>query len=291
MQKKYTIITLLVDILYDVMGSILFSIGLNSFAVPKEIAPGGVSGIAVMVNALFGVPLGVVTMTVNIPLLLLAWHFLGRKFAVKTLKSVFILSMVMDLVAPLVPIYTGDYILAALLGGVLMGAGLGIIFTRGSTTGGTDIISRLIQHRFRHIPIGKTMMGVDVVILATSIFVFHNIEAGLYGLISIFTSTRVIDSILFGLNTGKMVLIISNQEKKISRSILDDLGRGVTFLKAEGAYSGRLKDIMLCAVRPHEYHRLAELVRELDPNAFIIAAEASEILGEGFRYITEEKVT
>lgn len=291
MKKKYSAITLLADILYDIAGSILFSIGLNSFAAPKQIAPGGVSGLAVIANALTGVPLGAVTMTVNIPLLLLAWHFLGRKFTLKTLKSVFILSMIMDIAAPLIPVYTGDYILAALLGGVLIGAGLGIIFTRGSTTGGTDIVSRLVQRRFRHVPIGKAMMAVDMVILAASMLVFHNIEAGLYGLICIFTSTRVVDGILFGLNTGKMVLIISAYEKEISRAVLEDLGRGVTFLKAEGAYSGRMRDIVLCAVRPQEYHRLGELVRGIDPNAFVIAAEASEIWGEGFRYITEEKVT
>lgn len=291
MKKKYTAFTLLVDILYDIAGSILFSVGLNAFAAPKQIAPGGVSGLAVIANALFGLPLGVVTMTVNIPLLILAWRFLGREFTLKTLKSVFILSMIMDAAAPLVPVYRGDYILAALLGGVLMGSGLGVIFTRGSTTGGTDIVSRLIQRHFRHVPIGRAMMAVDIVILAASMLVFRNIEAGLYGLICIFTSTRVVDGILFGLNTGKMVLIISPYEEQISRAILEDLGRGVTLLKAEGAYSGRMRDIVLCAVRPQEYHRLSELVRGIDPNAFVIAAEASEIWGEGFRYITEEKVT
>ena len=291
MKRKYTLQIFLVDVLYDIAGSTLLSIGLSSFAAPKEIAPGGVSGIAVIVNHLAGIPLGTVTMCLNIPLILLAWRFLGRDFTLKTLKSVFILSAILNYVMPFVPIYNGDYILSALLGGVLMGSGLACIFMRNSTTGGTDILSRLIQLKFRSAPIGKTMLMVDAVILGTSVLVFHNIEAGLYGLICIFASAKTLDSILFGLNTGKVLLIISPKEQEISRAIIEQMDRGVTFLKAEGAYSGQAKDMLLCAIRAQEYHKAREIVRDLDPNAFVIVAEASEILGEGFRYITEEKVT
>ncbi len=291
MKKKYTLQTFAVDVLYDIVGNTLFSIGLSCFAAPKEIAPGGVSGIAVIVNYLTDIPLGTITMCLNIPLILLAWRFLGREFTLKTLKSVFILSVILNYVMPFIPVYGGDYILSALLGGVLMGAGLSAVFMRNSTTGGTDILSRLIQLKFRSAPIGKTMLMVDAVILCTSVFVFHNIEAGLYGLICIFTSAKTLDSILFGLNTGKVIMIISAKEKEISQAIIEQMERGVTFLKAEGAYSRQPKDMLLCAIRSQEYHKVSEIVRDLDPNAFVIVAEASEIMGEGFRYITEDKVT
>ena len=291
MKQKYNAKTFAIDVLYDIVGNVIFSIGLSSFAAPKEIAPGGVSGIAVIVNDLTGVPLGTITMCINIPLILLAWKFLGREFTLKTLKSVFFMSVILNYVAPLIPVYGGDYILSALLGGVLIGTGLAIVFMRGSTTGGTDILSRLIQLKFRGVPIGKAMMTVDAVILCASVVVFQNIEAGLYGLICIFTSARTLDSILFGLNTGKVVMIISAKEQEISKAIIDQMERGVTFLKSEGAYSRQPRDMILCAIRAQEYHKLNEIVRAADPNAFVIVAEASEILGEGFRYITEDKVT
>ncbi len=283
--------TFLVDLLYDIGGSTIFSIGLSCFAAPKEIAPGGVSGIAVMINYLTDIPLGTLTLLMNIPLTILAWIFLGKAFTIKTLKSVFVLSMILNYAMPFVPVYEGDYIIAALLGGVMMGAGLAAVFMRGSTTGGTDIVCRLIQLRYRHVPIGKVMMAVDFVVLASSVLVFHNIEAGLYGLICIYTMDKTIDAILCGLNTGKMVLVISEKEREIGQSIMDEMDRGVTYLKAEGAYSGKEKDMVLCAVRSSEYPRIAEVVKRHDPNAFVIAADTSEILGEGFRYITEEKVT
>ncbi len=290
-KEKGNIRRYLGDIVYDVVGSLFFAVGLSCFSAPSEIAPGGVSGIAVILNYLFGLPLGMVTMAINIPLLLLAWFFLGKDFTVKTLKSVLILTIMLDYVAPYFPIYKGEYILAALFGGLGIGVGLAIIFMRGSTTGGTDILSRLIQRRYRHVPIGKVMMGIDVVVLICSMMVFHNIEAGLYGLICIFASAKALDSILYGMDNGKVLLVFSSKVEEMSKKILVDLYRGVTFLRGVGAYSGEERQVMLCAVRSNEYHKAEEIIKEFDPEAFVITLEAGEIQGYGFRYLTEEKVT
>ena len=290
-ETKGKIKKLAVDILFDIAGGLVYSVGLTCFVAPANIAHGGVSGISVIINYLTDIPLGTLTLAINIPLLLMAWKFLGRGFTLRTLKSVLIQVIFTDLFAFYLPVYQGEAILAALFGGVGIGIGLALVFMRGSTTGGTDIISRLIQLRFRHLPIGKLMFIVDMSVLLLSMAVFRNIEVGLYGMITIFTASRLVDSLLYGLYTGKLVLIISGKEREICRRIMDRLDRGVTFLKGEGGYSGQEKQVLLCAVRPPEYHQVEEITRELDPDAFIITLQATEILGEGFRPINEEKVT
>ena len=155
---------------------------------------------------------------------------------------------------------------------------------------GMDIISRLIQLRYRHISIGRLILQVDMVVVAASMLVFKNIEVGLYAMMTIFTSTKIVDSVLFGLYTGKLVLIVSGKNREICREITEKLGRGATFLRGEGGYSGEEKQVLLCAIRPPEYHRMQEIVRKIDPDGFVITVQASEILGQGFSPIREESV-
>lgn len=289
-KEKSTLTTILKDVLFDLLGGSAYSAGIVCFLSPAQIAPGGISGISVILNHLFGAPIGTVTLLLNLPLLLLAWRFLGRVFALKTLKSVLIQAVITDAFSVFMPVYQGDFILAAVFGGVCMGTGLALIFMRGSTTGGTDIISRLIQLRYRHISIGRLILQVDMVVVAASMLVFKNIEVGLYAMMTIFTSTKIVDSVLFGLYTGKLVLIVSGKNREICREITEKLGRGATFLRGEGGYSGEEKQVLLCAIRPPEYHRMQEIVRKIDPDGFVITVQASEILGQGFSPIREESV-
>lgn len=282
---------LAVDIVYDIASALFFAVGLSCFSAPNQIAPGGASGVAVLVRHLVGLPLGTVTLLINIPLLLLAWRFLGRNFTLKTLKTVAIQTVMLNYVAPYFPIYQGEHIIAGLFGGVFIGVALALVFMRGSTTGGGDIVSRLTQLRFRHVPIGKMMLAFDMLVLVASMLVFRNIEAGLYGLISIYATSRVVDGMLYGLDNGKVLLVISPQQKEIANQILEKLGRGVTFLEGQGAYSGQQRQVLMCAVRSPEYHSVEEIIRGLDPDAFVLTLEAGEIQGEGFRPITQEKVT
>ena len=281
----------LLDVLYDGAGGAVFAIGLGCFVGPAQIAPGGVSGLSIIINYLTGLPVGSLNMGINIPLLLLAWRFLGRRFTLKTLRSVFIQSVMIDLVGLWLPVYAGDRIMSALFGGVAIGVGLAPVFMRGSTTGGTDIVSRLIQLRFRHVSIGKLLFMVDTAVLLLSVAVFRNIETGLYGMITIYTSNRILDGILYGLDTGKVVLVISEKNQQIAQQVMDRLERGATFLQAEGAWSGQEKKVLLCVVRAVQCYRVEEIVRAADPDAFLVVMESNQIAGEGFRPITSDKVT
>jgi uncharacterized membrane-anchored protein YitT (DUF2179 family) len=195
----------------------------------------------------------------------------------------------MDTLMPLLPTYVGNPILAAIFGGVCSGAGLGLVFMRGSTTGGTDIGCRLLQLRYPHMPVGKLILVLDAFVLILSAFVYNNIETLLYGMISIFTATQVIDKVLYGMDSGRMLLVMSDHNREIADQIIARVGRGVTFLQGEGAYSGQQRQVLLCAVRDPQYHRIKAIVNEVDPNAFLIAAEASEILGYGFNPLNTQK--
>lgn len=275
----------LTDILFDIAGSTLYAVGVHMFTAPNHIAPGGVTGIATMINYLLGAPIGTVSLLINIPLLFLSFKLLGKAMTVKTLKSVFIMSLILNVMNFILPAYTKNPLLAALFGGVGIGAGLAIIFMRGGTTGGTDIAARLLQLKFPYIPMGRAMLLVDCVVLITSSFVYRQLESALYGLIAIFTCTRVLDSLLYGVDVGKMVLVISEKSQEISKAIINDLDRGATLLAGKGAYSGNDKYVVLSAVRKNQFHKLKNLVYDIDPRAFIIVAEAGEIMGEGFKPI------
>lgn len=282
---------LALDVLFDILGGVFMAVSLNCFNNPNGIAPGGVSGIAVMLNHLFGLPLGSVMLVINVPLLALAWIYLGHSFALYTLKSTLIQSVIIDLLALYLPAYTGDHLLATLFGGVCTGLAVGLVFRRGSTTGGTDIVCRLIQIRYPFVRIGIVMNGVDAVIVAASMVVFRNIETGLYALISIFVCGRVIDAMLGGANMGRLVLVISDKHTEIARDVISEMNRGATLLQASGAYSGLSRKVLMCAVRINEYPQLQEIIKRHDPEAFLITTNANEVLGEGFAPITGKKLT
>jgi uncharacterized membrane-anchored protein YitT (DUF2179 family) len=262
---------------------VLFAAGIQLFNSPNNIAPGGVTGISVMGQYLFGIPVSVLTLTLNIPLLLMAWRFLGLGFMLRSLRSIGVLTIALEVIPRLIVPYRGEMMLAALFGGVLQGFGLGLVFMRGSTTGGSDIASRLIQLRFPDVSIGRLIMVVDSCVLLTSAIVYGSIENALYGMIGIFTSTRIVDSVLYGLDTGKVMMIVSCRYDDISKAIIAQIGRGCTLLSAKGSYTGQERPVLLCAIRKNQFFNLKRLVYDIDPSSFIVALEATEVLGEGFR--------
>lgn len=272
-----------VDLLFDLAGCFLFSLGVNVFTLPNHIAPGGVTGLSTILNHLVGIPVGLAALLLNLPLLLLAFFFLGRTFTLKTLKSVLVLSVVLDLPFTHIFAYTGDSLLAALFGGILTGAGLALVFMRNSTTGGTDIVSRLLRLKFPFLQMGKAIMLVDLVIILLAAFVFGQLETALYGIIVVYSSGRVIDAVLYGMENGRMVTIISARGDEIVQRVLRELGRGITLLPGKGAFSGEARSVLLCAVRKTQYFQLKRLVRQVDPVAFMVVTEAGEIVGEGFK--------
>ena len=281
--KKYR--ELLLDLGADVLGSVLMGIGIYSFAEQADIAPGGLSGIAILFKYLWDLPVGVMILIMNIPLLLIAWKYLGKRFAIRTLRTVVLSSVV---VTPLAFVYAGDRLLSAIASGVCLGAGLGVIFARGSTTGGTDIISCLVERKNPHLQVGGILTAVDVLIIALSIAVFGNLESGLYGIVALYAQGRVMDAILYGRKRGRSVMIFSEKREEIARRIMREMDRGATFLQSRGAYSGARSEVLLCAVGQREYAKLRRIVRECDPEAFFVVLETKNVYGEGFQPINEE---
>lgn len=271
------------DGLFYVLGSGLYALSVNVFTAPNQIAPGGATGLATLANFLFQVPIGTVILVINLPLFIAAWRKLGRWFTVRTMIVTILSSVIIDATARFLPAFRGDRMLVALFGGVLAGAGLGLIFMRGATTGGTEIVARLLERKFRHIPIGRLILLVDAVVVGLSALVYRNVESALYAMVMIFVSSMVMDAIVYGGDRGKMLMIMSKRHQEIAAQIMRQMERGVTLLDATGAYTGGEQEVVLCAVRRSEVYQLRRLVTDMDPGAFIIVVSTDEVLGEGFK--------
>ena len=287
LRNRARVYEVLKDLIFYLVGSALYSVSVAVFTAPNKIAPGGLTGIATILYYVIHTPIGTTMFVLNIPLFLLGFRFIGKRFIARTIICTAMVSVMTDMMAVL-PAYRGNMLLAVLYGGVLGGAGLALIFLRGSTTGGSDVASRLLRLKYPHIPMGRMMLLLDVLIIGVSAIVFRSLDSALYAIICSFTGSRVIDSILYGSDNGRMVLVISDNNDEIARVILEDMERGVTLLKGRGVYTGRERDVLMCAVRRPEAARLRAIVRRRDPSAFIIMCEAGEVIGEGFKPITKE---
>lgn len=279
MEKKL----ILKDIFNNTIGLFLFATGIYVFTSKNQIAPGGVSGIATLVNYLTGVPIGLTSLVINVPLLVLAFIFLGRNFVFRTLISVVILSFMLDIGVVWLPVYQENALLAAIFGGVCLGVGLSIVFMTESSTGGGDILGKLIQRRHPYLSIGKILLSIDFIVISMSAIVYKNIESAMYGLITMFITTKIVDAFLEACDKGKLLFIMSNQSDEVAKGITQELKRGATFLDGRGAYSGENKDVLIVAVKKREVYKAKTLIKYIDPSAFIVATEAGEIDGEGFK--------
>lgn len=290
---KNTVWEITKDLLYYAVGSVLCAVSVTMFTAPNHIAPGGVTGLSTVINYLTGLPIGVMGLVLNIPIFIWAIMRIGYKLVAKTIVATVFYSAAIDLIDLVSPTYTGNPMLASVFGGLLGGAGLALVFMRGSTTGGTDLVARLLNHRIRFISMAKLMLGVDFVVVLISALAYRSIESALYATISIFVSSRIIDTILYGTDegTGKVMFIVSEKNEQIAKEILNDVGRGVTFLDSRGAYTGREGEVLLCAAWRYEVVKIKDIVRSIDKNAFLIIGDAGEISGEGFRVAGEEDRT
>ena len=285
--------TLVMDGLFFVAGALIDAVSVNVFTAPNHIAPGGITGIGTMLNYLFQTPIGMVNMIINIPIVIWAIVEIGYKLVAKSIAAIIIFSVAIDTLALVLPAYDGNPFLAAIFGGVLEGIGLALVFMRGSTTGGTDMIARLLGKHFRHLSMGKLMLAVDLVIIAASALVYQKLESALYAIIAIFVSTRIIDTILYGTDSGngKLYFIISKKSDEIRRRILEDIDRGVTIIPIQGGYSGQDGEMLLCAGRRYEVAKINDIIHTADRDAFVIVGEAGEITGEGFRSASSDDKT
>lgn len=271
-----------------VLGAVIYSVGTQYFVVPAQIAPGGAVGIALMINHLTALPIGTLTLLINLPLLVLAWFYLSRQFTVRTAIATVLVTIILDfIVTPICPQYAGDRLLSSVYGGIVVGVGMAFIFLAGFTTGGTDIAGYLLQKKFPHYSIGHALMIIEGIILVMSIFVFQDVDAGLFGLISVYVQTKVIDMILYGSDAGSQAIIVTKHPQEIADRVIQELERTATILPAKGAYSGDPIDVVLCTVRKSEFVRLKRIIGQCDPSAFVMANETSEVLGLGFKCFTE----
>ena len=274
----------LVSFLVITLASAVYALGFVWCYEPNDIAFGGITGIAQIINHLLPVaPVGVTVIILNIPLFLLGWKLLGGKMLLGSLYAMFISSVFIDLFTPLWDWQPMEPFLATIFGGLTMGLSLGLIFQQGSTTGGTDLAARLLKLKLAWLPMGKLLMAVDLVVIVLVALAFRALDTMLYGQVALYISSIAMDGVLYGLDNAKVAYIISDHNEEISRSIVEDLDRGVTVLHGQGAYTGTDKKVLLCAFKQREIASIKNLVKEIDPAAFLIVCPAHEVLGEGFR--------
>lgn len=271
----------LVDTLVFIFASAAFSVGINCFLARNNILNGGITGIATILNYLFDFPIGMGIFLMNVPLLLIAFKKLGVKFVFRTFWVIAISSIIIDL-GVFLPVYKNDLLLSSIFGGVLSGFSLGIIFMRNATTGGVDIIAKLIKLKYPHISLGKSIFILDAVVIITGGIIYGNLEAMLYAAITVFVSAQVLDYIIYGFSRGATIMIISEKSDEIRHMIINDLNRGVTVIKGQGGYSGAEKNILLCACFDNQTQKLIKKIKSTDENAFFIVTQSKQILGEGF---------
>ena len=275
--------------IYILAGVIFYAVGISLFLDPNNLAPGGVIGISVILNRLVGMSTGTLYFVLNIPIVLLGiWKF-GVKFMTSTFVVIVLNSVLTNLLSGFSAITT-EPLLACLAGGILIGAGIGMIFRAGTTTGGTDIIVKVIKMRYKHLKTGFLFMVIDLAIVAVSGIIFKNVNIALYAFIAVFVSGRTMDRVLYGSDEARLVYIISKEYDRISKRAMEELDIGMTLLAGEGAYSHNKKDVIMCVVRKQIAPKLEDIVREEDTAAFLIITSANEIYGEGYKNILSARL-
>lgn len=273
--------TALIDFTGILVGSVILAVGMNMFMIPNMLAPGGVSGLAVVLYHLFRLPVGATIILLNIPLFIVGYLVLGPRVVIQSLLGTFLFSIAVEATAPYLPAATDDLLLASVYGGVVMGIGVGLVFRYRGSTGGTGLLS-LILAKAKGISPGQAMLWGDLVVLAAAVFVFGS-EAAMYAAVALFVSVKVIDGILEGLGLAKSVIIITKSGEAINEKLLYELGRGVTWLEGHGGYTGQSREVLLCVVTRQQIATLKTIVRNIDPDAFVIIGNATEVHGEGFQ--------
>ena len=272
------------DYAYLTVGALLLALSRDLFLVPAHLASGGVSGLAQIINRYTGWPIGVMSLVFNIPLFALGWRFLGGpRFAARTAVTTVLFSVLVDGLVPFLPPHglTADPVLNVLYGGVLGGVGAGLIYRGRGTSGGTDILARILT-RWRHIPVSQSYLFSDAVVMVLAGMVFGWDQA-LYAIVTLYITGVAAEAVMEGSRVVRTALIVTEKPGKVAASILHNLGRGVTLMEARGGYTGQRRTVLYCVVTRSEIAPLKSFVRDADPKAFMVIGHAAEALGEGFR--------
>lgn len=280
-QKEKAFITAK-QIFWEIIGSILIAIGVYNFAIHAEFPMTGFSGISIILYRLWSIPIGFSTILLNIPVAILCWKLLGKGFFLRSVRCTIISSVIIDYIAPLFPMYEGSRLLAALCTGVFAGLGYSLIYMQNSSTGGADFIIMAVKALRPHMGVGRISFAIDAVIIVLGTLVFRDVDGIIYGMIVSFLLATVIDKVMYGMNAGKMALIVTDDGKKICDVIEDCCQRGSTILKAQGGYQQEEREVVMCACNNKEMYLVQQAVKEADPASFMIVLESNEVHGEGF---------
>lgn len=275
---KYTLI---------VIGAALFAAGFEFFLYPNSIIVGGVNGLSMIINYLTGLPVGVMSIVINIPLFIIAWKEFGTKFVISSLVGMLLSSVFIDVFATFKYSATDDMLLACIIGGAVKGFGLGLVYYAGATTGGTDIIAKFVRLKFPYINFGTLVLMTDAVIVLAFAIIFKKFEAAMYAVIAMFVASKVIDLALYGINNSNVCYIISDKSDRLVSEITAHLKRGVTILEGEGAYSHQNKQVLLCVVKRTQIAAVRKIIRTVDENAFFVITDAKDVFGKGFGDIND----
>ena len=272
------------------IGSALFALGFAMFLIPNDINTGGISGLAMILRELLGFgSIGTLTLVMNIPLFLIGGVKIGKRFFAGSLIGMVVSSVLMDLFA-LIPFATPEPLIGGLYGGVLCGAGLGLVFMAGASTGGSDILVRLLKKKYRNLPIGSISIMFDAMVVLLTGLVFRDISKALYSGVVVFVCGQVIDAVVYRFDYSRVALIISKEHEKIAKAISDQLDRGATYLHGAGSYTHQNIEVVLAVVRKGQLAELKELVMDIDENAFVIVQEAHQVLGDGFAHYSPDSL-
>lgn len=277
------------DYLLITAGAAIYAVGVSLFLDPNNLAPGGVTGISIMVNRFVNISTGTLILVLNIPVLLLGMMKFGWRFLITTCYSLLMISIFTNLLAPF-GAATEDALLAAIAGGSLVAVGIGFTFKAGATSGGTDIIVKCLRLKFKHLKSSFLFMAVDAAVVAASAIVFQNLNTAMYAGMAVFISSLVMDMVLYGRDGAKLIYIISDKPDRIAKRLLDDLGVGATYIAGSGAYSNMDKKIIMCVMRKQIAPQAEDIVKEEDKDAFMIVTSANEIFGEGYKSYFSEKL-
>lgn len=264
-----------IDILVDIVGNMLIAIGVYNFAANSGFPVAGISGVALIFYHLFGLPIGTMTIVLNIPIIILCYKVLGKKFLLRSLKTMLIQWPLMDFIAPMLPVYEGDRLLSAICAGVFAGLGYAIIYLRNTSTGGADFVIMSVRALKPHLSIGKITFVTDLVIVVTGGLIFGDIDSIIYGLILTYILTVVVDKVMYGIDAGKMALIVTDKGPEVAKRIDEMTARGCTFLKAEGSFSRDDKLVVMCACSNKEMYNVQKAVKDEDEKAFLIMMESN----------------
>lgn len=273
----------LIDVVFTIIGSALVGAALSVFVEPNDIAPGGVSGLAIALAYITPIRVSIWTLALNIPLLLCAWRILGKRSLIFTLISTVLLSVFIDLSAAFLPAYTNNPLLAACCGGVVTGLGIGMLFLRGISTGGTDLLALLLKRVFPNIPSGTLLMMIDAAVVAIAVLIFRDIEVALYSAITIFITSKIVDAMAQGVDYAKVIYVVTDRGDKVTEVLNTYTDRGSTIIPAIGGYTKDNKQVVITVTRRNVLSQTLRLIKQTDPAAFTFVMDSTEVHGEGFK--------